>query len=111
MRIFKFGRSSVPENAQYGKLYEFLKDIFTTDNNFRRYEQIDWSIFGSRSGIKKCNDLINNLTIEERHAFMKENTTVLPDDRLKELMPLFHLLAKIQCSEEMLIEIRGDEIV
>lgn len=88
-----------------------MKDIFTTGNNYRRYEHIDWSIFGSHSGMMRCESLVSALTAEERHAFLRENTAVMSDTRLKELMPVFHLLAKIQCSEDMLVELRGGGVV
>lgn len=111
MRSFNinFDRYSVPPNAQFGKLYIFLKEIFTQGNSFKKYENIDWTIFGSHTALLRCENMVKDLTKEEQSHFIKENTANMSDDRLKHLMPLFYLLAKIQCSSEMLVELRGEQ--
>lgn len=111
MRNFKFSRTTIPVDAQYGKLYEFIKDVFTVGSNYRKYESIDWEMFGSHTVLLRHDDMIRKMTLEEYNSFLRENTAMLSDLRIKEFMPIFHLLAKIQCSEDLLVEIRGGEIV
>lgn len=93
---------------RYHQLYDLLCDLFKEQppTGFKSYFDIDWSLLGNTNLLMKMNDAAASLSNEEYGHIIDGTTTVIPKDRLKELMPLFYFLAKIQSDADLLEEIK-----